>query len=71
MMLWEEGKFKLDDPISMYIPEFKNPQVLKTFNPKDSSYTTVPAAGEITIRQLLNHTSGLDMVLLMVMKDLK
>ena len=59
MILWEEGKFRLDDPISKYIPEFKNPQVLKTFNPKDSSYTTIPAAGEITIRQLLNHTSGL------------
>jgi CubicO group peptidase (beta-lactamase class C family) len=59
MILWEEGKFSLDDPISKYIPEFKNPQVLKTFNPKDSSYTTVPAVGEITIRQLLNHTSGL------------
>jgi CubicO group peptidase (beta-lactamase class C family) len=59
MMLWEEGKFRLDDPISKYIPEFKNPQVLNTFNPKDSSYTTVPASGEITIRQLLNHTSGL------------
>jgi CubicO group peptidase (beta-lactamase class C family) len=59
MILWEEGKFRLDDPISKYIPEFKNPQVLKNFNPKDSSYTTVPAAGEITIRQLLDHTSGL------------
>jgi CubicO group peptidase (beta-lactamase class C family) len=59
MILWEEGKFNLDDPISLYIPEFKNPQVLNTFNPKDSSYTTVPAVGEITIRQLLNHTSGL------------
>lgn len=59
MMLWEEGRFRLDDPISKYIPEFKNPQVLKTFNPKDSSYTTIPAVGEITIRQLLNHTSGL------------
>jgi CubicO group peptidase (beta-lactamase class C family) len=59
MILWEEGKFGLDDPISKYIPEFTNPQVLKTFNPADSSYTTVPAAREITIRQLLNHTSGL------------
>lgn len=59
MMLWEEGKFRLDDPISKYIPEFKNAQVLKTFNPKDSSYTTVPATSEITIRQLINHTSGL------------
>ncbi len=59
MMLWEEGKFRLDDPISKYIPEFKNPQVLKTFQYSDTSYTTTPATGEITIRQLLNHTSGL------------
>lgn len=59
MILWEEGKFRLDDPISKYIPEFKNPGVLKDFNERDSSYTTVPAVGEITIRQLLTHTSGL------------
>ena len=59
MMLWEEGKFKLDDPISKYIPEFKNPQVLKSFQYSDSSYTTVPASGEITIRHLLTHTSGI------------
>ena len=37
MMLWEEGKFLLDEPISKYIPEFKNPTVLKTFNAADSS----------------------------------
>lgn len=37
MMLWEEGKFKLDDPISNYIPEFKNQQVLKTFQYRDTS----------------------------------
>ncbi|HEY3369916.1 MAG TPA: serine hydrolase domain-containing protein [Prolixibacteraceae bacterium] len=59
MMLWEEGKFQLDDPISKYIPEFKNPQVLKSFNPKDSTYTTEPAKSEITIRQLITHTSGI------------
>jgi len=58
MILWEEGKFGLDDPISAYIPEFKNPKVLKDFNPKDSSYTTIPAASEITLRELLTHTSG-------------
>lgn len=58
MILWEEGKFKLDDPISKYIPEFKNPKVLKDFHYADTSYTTVPAASEITIRQLLTHTSG-------------
>jgi CubicO group peptidase (beta-lactamase class C family) len=59
MMLWEEGKFRLDDPISKYIPEFKNPQLMESFNYKDSSFITMPAIGEITIRQLINHTSGL------------
>jgi len=59
MMLWEEGKFQLDDPISKYIPEFKNPQVLKSFKYEDSTYTTEPAKTEITIRQLLTHTSGI------------
>lgn len=59
MMLWEEGKFRLDDPISKYIPEFKNPQVLKSFRYSDTSYTTVPAEREITIRHLLTHTSGI------------
>src|SRR5258706_2544958 len=60
MMLWEEGKFSLDDPISKYIPEFKDPKVLITFNEKDSSFATEPAKSEITIRQLLTHTSGID-----------
>ena len=59
MMLWEEGKFNLDDPISKYIPEYKNPQVLDGFQKDDTSYTTKPASGEITIRQLLTHTSGI------------
>ncbi len=60
MMLWEEGKFLLDEPVSKYIPEFKNPKVLSQFNWTDSSYTTQPAKSEITIRQLLTHTSGID-----------
>lgn len=59
MMLWEEGKFNLDDPISKYIPEFKAPQVLKTFRYSDTTYTAEPANKEITIRHLLTHTSGL------------
>ncbi|WKN42421.1 serine hydrolase domain-containing protein [Tunicatimonas pelagia] len=59
MMLWEEGLFRLDDPISKYIPEFKNPQVLDRFRYADTSYTTQPAENEITIRHLLTHTSGL------------
>lgn len=59
MMLYEEGKFLLDDPISKYIPSFKNPQVLDKFNEKDTTYTTIPAKREITVRDLLTHTSGI------------
>ena len=59
MMLYEEGKILLDDPVSRYIHSFKNPQVLEKFNSADTSYTTVPAKREITIRDLLNHTSGI------------
>ena len=59
MMLWEEGKFRLDDPISKFIPEFKNPMVLASFKYEDTTYTAVPADREITIRHLLTHTSGI------------
>lgn len=60
MMLFEEGKFSLDDAVSMYIPEFKNPKVLDRLNWADTTYTTIPAKSEVTIRQLLTHTSGID-----------
>lgn len=59
MMLWEEGKFSLDDPISKYIPEFENAQILDSLNEIDTTYITSPAKGEITIRHLLTHTSGI------------
>ena len=59
MMLWEEGKFRLDEPVSKYIPEFKNPQVLQRYRYSDTTYTTVDADKEITIRHLLTHTSGI------------
>ncbi len=59
MMLWEEGKFRLDDPISKFIPEFNNPQVLQNFKYGDTTFTAVPSNKEITIRHLLTHTSGL------------
>jgi CubicO group peptidase (beta-lactamase class C family) len=59
MMLYEEGKLLLGDPVSKYIPEFKNPKVLDKFNPADTTYTTVPAKREITIHDLLTHTSGI------------
>ncbi|MEO6232918.1 MAG: serine hydrolase domain-containing protein [Ferruginibacter sp.] len=59
MMLFEEGKLLLDDPISKYIPAFKKQKVLDKFNAVDTTYTTIPAKREVTIRDLLTHTSGL------------
>ncbi len=58
MMLWEEGKFRLDDPVSKFIPEFKNPKVLTSFSYRDTTWNGVAANREITIRHLLTHTSG-------------
>jgi len=59
MMLYEEGKLLLKDPVSRYIPEFKNQRVLEKFNESDSSYTTVPVKRDITIHDLLTHSSGI------------
>lgn len=58
MMLYEEGKILLSEPVSKYIPEFKNSKV---YVPSETvgTYSIVPAKREITIRHLLNHTSGI------------
>ncbi len=60
MILYEQGKLLLDERVADFIPEFKDPVVLDKFNTADSSYTTVPAKRDITIRDLLTHTSGID-----------
>ena len=57
MILYEEGKFLLDDPVSQYLPEFKNPKVL--VKPASGEPYSIPATREITIRDLLRHTSGI------------
>jgi CubicO group peptidase (beta-lactamase class C family) len=57
MMLYEEGRFLLEEPVSRYLPEFKNPKVL--VKPASGEPYTIPATREITIRDLLRHTSGL------------
>lgn len=60
MMLFEEGKFFLDEPISKYIPSFKNAKVLVSYDEKDRiRYVTRPAKSAITIRQLLSHSAGI------------
>jgi len=58
MMLYEEGKFHLEDPISKWIPGMDKVRVLES---EDSDGThTVPLKREITVKQLLTHTSGLN-----------
>jgi CubicO group peptidase (beta-lactamase class C family) len=58
MTLYEQGHFLLSDPISKYVPEFKNPRVVVK-SPTSDSTILIPAKSEITIRELLNHTSGI------------
>jgi CubicO group peptidase (beta-lactamase class C family) len=60
LQLFEQGKLRLDQPISDFLPSFKSPRVLKEFNAADTSYTSEPAKREITFRDLLTHSSGLD-----------
>ena len=57
--LWEKGLIQLDDPIDKYIPEFSDVKILDSFNKTDSSFTTKKRNKDITIRQLLTHTSGI------------
>ncbi|MBB14997.1 serine hydrolase [Candidatus Poribacteria bacterium] len=57
MMLYEEGYFQLDDPVSHFITEFKDMKVFEDMG--NNQIKTVPAKREITIRDLLRHTSGL------------
>lgn len=59
MMLHEEGAFDLDDPVSMYLPELADREVVTSIDAHAGTYKTEPARSEITIRQLLSHTSGL------------
>lgn len=59
MTLFEKGYFVMDDPVSKFIPEFKNPQVLVKLNKEDTTWESRPAKSEILIRHLLCHTSGI------------
>lgn len=61
MTLYEEGRFSLADPVSRYLPEFKDMKVVveKTDAAGARVFYTVPAERPITIRDLLRHTSGL------------
>jgi CubicO group peptidase (beta-lactamase class C family) len=73
LMLMEEGKLRLTDPVSRFIPEFKNPKVAMLKDPAarpapatpgqpppPPEIYTVPAERELTIRDLMTHTNGLE-----------
>jgi CubicO group peptidase (beta-lactamase class C family) len=56
MMLWEEGRFLLSDPIAKYLPELAAPKVAVQ---RGAEIELVPQARPITVQDLLRHTSGL------------
>ena len=73
LMLMEEGKVRLTDPVSRFIPEFTNTKVAIVKTPSGPATPaasgqppalpeiyTVPAEREITVRDLMTHTSGLE-----------
>ena len=59
MMLAEQGKLKIDDPVSKYLDGYDNLQVISKFNAEDGTYETRPAKTVMTIKHLLAHTSGI------------
>ena len=56
LQLYEQGLFKMWDPVSAFIPGFKNPKIAR--EKPDGSYDIVEAKGEVTMRQLFTMTSG-------------
>jgi CubicO group peptidase (beta-lactamase class C family) len=59
MMLWEEGRFQLRDPVSKFIPEFAATQVSTTADASGATGELVPPKRPIQIRDMLTHTAGL------------
>src|ERR1035438_6666066 len=69
MMMLEEGRIRLNDPVSKFIPEFKDTKVAvprDSISPRpsgqrsgDPDFYLIPAYREVTVRDLLTHTSGL------------
>ena len=57
MILFEEGKWKLDDPVTKFVPEFKDLKVMTGLNEK-GEMITVPATRAPTMREVMSHTAG-------------
>jgi CubicO group peptidase (beta-lactamase class C family) len=59
MQLVEQGRFAIEDPVSIYLPQFADVPVFESFDPATREYRLKPATKPVTIRHLLTHTSGL------------
>ncbi len=57
MMLWEDGAFSLDDPITKHIPEFKDLQVMTSYD-DEGTVKLEPVERPATMRELMSHTAG-------------
>jgi CubicO group peptidase (beta-lactamase class C family) len=55
MILWEQGKFQLDDPVSKYIPAFRNMKVLAR---TENGFELVPPKRDLSVRDVFRHTTG-------------
>lgn len=58
MMLVEDGKCDLDSPVSEFLTSYETPGIITSVHESDASCQTRPAKGEITVRQMMNHTAG-------------
>jgi CubicO group peptidase (beta-lactamase class C family) len=59
MMLYEQGRLSLDEPVKTYLPDYKQPPVLVSSDRATGKLETRPSQRPITIRHLLTHTSGI------------
>ncbi len=57
MILFEQGKWRLDDPVTRYVPEFKGLRVVKSIN-KDGSLVLEDMVRPPTMREIMSHTAG-------------
>jgi methyl acetate hydrolase len=58
LRLVERGAVDVEAPFKTYFPEFRQPPVLRSFSPQSREFVAAPAAHDITVRELLTHTSG-------------
>ena len=58
MILFEQGKWRLDDPVTRYVPEFKNLRVMTGVGPDGKTMVTEEAKRPPTMREIMSHTAG-------------